>query len=502
MKRTLLFLLLAPPLFGQQIDSSQVKLKTGGGLAGDSASKLTVAIPYASSAPGSPLTGAVWCDTTATPCTLKQYTGSTWVQMQLNAAVQTVTSADAFPAAPVDGEMVYIRTPPTLMVYDGTAARWNRVGGAITRAIVTALPNLNDVYTAAVIASPGAATAALSGTAGSTANGNYSYKVTCRNDAGGETDGGTVSNTVTVTGGPKSVDLSAIPTCGTGATNRNIYRSKVNQQAAGPWYYVKHLSDNTTTTANDGLADASLLLLVPTINFSAALPTGWVTVNRSANTDTGGCGGTGATRNSMACYGGVTGWRTANTRTTDLTIRGSRDISAYAGRNYTVQARLKQISTNGDSSLAVRDPHFFGVRNGTDDFQSRITMGLGTGQFTGPISSSNRPQFSYGFRDPPLANGVSAVTCGNPYPQLDALPIYVRWVRRFGSGIFFVSSNAVNWQPAWVCTGTSVTAPQCAWGATWGMKMDIVELPFIATYITDFPNGGWIEIDQFSLIQE
>ena len=119
MKRLLaLALLAALPAFGQSINSDQVKKKTDGGLTGDSAKALTVAIARSTSAPASPVTGQLWCDTTATPCTLKQWDGAAWSAPIVNAAITTQSDVTSFPGSPVDGQLFFSKSPYALYVYD------------------------------------------------------------------------------------------------------------------------------------------------------------------------------------------------------------------------------------------------------------------------------------------------------------------------------------------------------------------------------------------------
>lgn len=99
-------------------------------------------------------------------------------------------------------------------------------------------------------ASPAAPTVGLS--AGPGITGDYHYKVTLV-DTDGETLGGTSSALVQPSN--QVVALTAIPTGLEGTTARKIYRT-----AAGGSVYklVATISDNTTTTYNDSLADGSL----------------------------------------------------------------------------------------------------------------------------------------------------------------------------------------------------------------------------------------------------
>lgn len=113
---------------------------------------------------------------------------------------------------------------------------------------------------------PGACTAALAGLgAGNVNTGTHSYKVTFVT-AGGETDAGAVSGTVTTTAGDGQVSLSAIPTGSTAVTSRKIYRTAAGNAITGPWLLLATIADNSTTTYADNIADASLTTAIPSAN--------------------------------------------------------------------------------------------------------------------------------------------------------------------------------------------------------------------------------------------
>lgn len=508
MKKILLaVLLLALPAAAQQVDSSQVKLKTNGGLTGDTTNSLAVGVYRGTSSPSSPVTGQLWCDTTLSPCTLKQYTGSTWSAPQVNAAITTQTDVSSFPGSPVDGQIFFSKAEKLLWVYNSTTSLWYAIGTSYT----TSGANIQDVYTGTLVSAPGAATATASGTAGSLSAGTYSYKITCRTASGGETTGGTVSNTITSLVS-KSVDLSAIPTCSGGTTtNRNIYRTKVNQAATGPWYWVQNIADNTTTTGiNDGLADASALLLAPDINFSAPLPGAWATINNSTSTVTGGCGSTGASRNSMACFGGTPGLVLPSAITSDAAmVRASLDISAYSTGNYTIQFRVKQVSLNGDTYTTIKAPSLFGMRTGTADNAIRFLVtgssainsgGCGSVAATWPLSGSVHTENCFYGRTSVGGSATNYLGVSNPFPQADALPIYFRVVRKNGYLNSYVSSDAVTWSVMALCTGATNTTTACSYGATYSASsVDHFEFPLACGNNTAQTNAGWLEIDSFTL---
>lgn len=114
--------------------------------------------------------------------------------------------------------------------------------------------------------SPTAPTVALISPAagGNLSAGAYRYRVTFVT-ADGETDGGVISSAVTVSNPAVNgkVTVSDIPVGGALVTARKLYRTA----AAGSAYLLlATISDNTTTTYTDNIADASLGAGVPTTN--------------------------------------------------------------------------------------------------------------------------------------------------------------------------------------------------------------------------------------------
>ena len=116
---------------------------------------------------------------------------------------------------------------------------------------------------------PGALTCALisPAAAGNVDNGAHRYRVTFVT-ADGETEGGTVSSSVTVA--DKSVNgkvsLTAIPIGGAFVTSRKLYRTA----AGGSTYLLlATLADNTTTVYTDNIADSSLGAEAPSTNSTA-----------------------------------------------------------------------------------------------------------------------------------------------------------------------------------------------------------------------------------------
>ena len=103
------------------------------------------------------------------------------------------------------------------------------------------------------VVAPTACTAAVNPAAG-VLTGAYTYKITFVT-ANGETEVGTVSNTVNPAG--EQVNLTAIPvSTNPFVTDRKIYRCKA--ATATSWYYLAAMGNNTVTTYTDNTADGSL----------------------------------------------------------------------------------------------------------------------------------------------------------------------------------------------------------------------------------------------------
>lgn len=493
----IVLILWATGALGQSVNSDQIKKKTDGGLVGDTAKALAVGIVRASSAPSSPVTGQLWCDTTLSPCTLKQYTGSTWIAPQVNAAITTQADVSSFPGSPVDGQIFYSKAERYLWVYDSTAALWRAIGTTLTQSG----GNIVDTYTAAVITAPASApTAATSGTAGSTGSGSYSWKVTFRNANGGETTPSAASNVVTP-GASKSADLSSIPLGGAGTTQRNIYRTASGNGNTGPWLYVGNIADNTTTTYHDGAADGALP--VPDINFSGAMPGTWVARIPGGTATTGGCGTT--SRNTLACYAGTTGLTVAYNVSNDGGARATLDISAYSTGNYTAQYKITRLSGTGDYNTTVVSPAFAGMRRGTADNAIRIvgTIGGAAGggaEITLPFSSSNHSRAILTGRSSAAGSSSDFSFWNNPWPEIDALPIWVRWVRRGSTLLGYWSTNGSEWTNSVSCTNGTNTNSGCTFGAayTGATNFDNITLEMMSGAVAR-GNTGWIEIKDFTL---
>lgn len=112
---------------------------------------------------------------------------------------------------------------------------------------------------------PGAASVALAGAgAGNVDNGAHRYRVTFVT-ADGETEGGTISETVTVADKTVNgkVTVSSIPIGGGAVTARKLYRTVA---AGSDYLLVGTIADNSTTSYTDNIADASLGAGAPAVN--------------------------------------------------------------------------------------------------------------------------------------------------------------------------------------------------------------------------------------------
>lgn len=508
MRKFLALLILAAfPAFGQVVDSTQLALKTNGGLTGNAANELTALAYRAVSAPASPISGQFWCDTTFTPCILKVYTGTAWNAVQSTSVLPIIADLTTYPGSPVDGQIVFSKNPYGIFIYDNTATTWV---SAVMRMQTTA-SSYTDTYTNAVIAAPTAATATASGTAGSLSAGNYSYKVTCVNSTGGETTGGTVSNSITSLVS-KSTDLSAIPTCGTGGLYRRIYRSKVNQDRIGPWYYVTIISDNSTTTLNDGLADASLVYYAPDVNFSGAM-TGIWTVRDTTASQRGGCGTT--SRGTMACMSHAA-FQFASTvvggPTADPRLSASVNLLNYSS-SITIQFRIRWLGTAGDYGGPSMGPCPWGLRATLNDNYPRIYW-CGAGQATQRTSAFNAStHWVNGYTQRLTINAAGSNTQGstNPWPAVSGYPIYVRVVKRGNLFNSYLSVNNYDWSILQInaaCTTSTDWSSACAVDMS-GADQRLGTFSHFEIPVGYYGNpaitaawGGqqWVEWDQFQIL--
>lgn len=338
MKRSLAFLatllLFAAAPGAAQIGSDNLKLKTGGGLGGDASRALGVEVYRGTTAPTSPETGGLWCDTSSTPCTMKMYDGDSWESIAPSAYITTQADAATMPATPSDGQLVYIRACRCLWVYDDTLGEWVRQEVSTGRPTVGA--DLSEEFTATVITAPSAAPTVTAAAGGSATNGSHTCAFTYANATGGET---TLSptTTVTITAGNNTYSWSSVTAGGTGTSTRRLYCSKAGTTT--PLYWQGEIGDNSTTTASVTLADGSFRGLSPTTNFSGAVPAGWTVVNGDASgSGSGGCGSTGTSLICVSPRATIYGMST-----NDPLLRIYKDISTYKDVAYRMDWRILNI---------------------------------------------------------------------------------------------------------------------------------------------------------------
>jgi len=129
------------------------------------------------------------------------------------------------------------------------------------------------------VTAPGAVTVALAGAGAGNLDTSvvYTWKVTYVN-ANGETEAGTVSANISPTGGDGQVALTAIPVSShTTVTSRKIYRTEGGDST---YKLLTTLTDNTTTTYTDNIADGSLGATAPSTNSAGTQPSDWSGTNQ------------------------------------------------------------------------------------------------------------------------------------------------------------------------------------------------------------------------------
>lgn len=97
-------------------------------------------------------------------------------------------------------------------------------------------------------------------TAGNVNIGTHSWKVTFLDVTGGETTPSAKSNVITVAGAATQVSVT-LPTGPVGTVSRALYRTVAGD--TGSWKLVKTVTDNTTASTTDNVADASLGAAAP-----------------------------------------------------------------------------------------------------------------------------------------------------------------------------------------------------------------------------------------------
>lgn len=113
-----------------------------------------------------------------------------------------------------------------------------------------------------VLDRPTAATAALAGLgAGNVDTGTHSYVVTFVGEDASESESGVISNVVSsISGSNGQIALTGIPLGSTAVVSRKLYRTSANGSS---YKLLATISDNTTTTYADNLADSTLGAVAP-----------------------------------------------------------------------------------------------------------------------------------------------------------------------------------------------------------------------------------------------
>lgn len=110
------------------------------------------------------------------------------------------------------------------------------------------------------LGTPAAPTVAVAASAGNLGIGAYYYRVAYGDANGNFGRPSDASLVATTTGGNQQVNLSAIPvSSNTSVTQRRIYRTKVG---GTEYYLLATISDNTTTTYTDNIADTALVTIM------------------------------------------------------------------------------------------------------------------------------------------------------------------------------------------------------------------------------------------------
>lgn len=139
--------------------------------------------------------------------------------------------------------------------YNGSEGPLTQFVPAVTSAYDVSAKTISIVNSSVYpVTTPSAPVAALAGVTGLIEDGTHSYKVTFVNGYG-ETVASAASNVVTCATGNKKVTVTLPVSSDAGVTARKIYRT----EAGGSTYkLLATISDNTTTSYLDNIADATL----------------------------------------------------------------------------------------------------------------------------------------------------------------------------------------------------------------------------------------------------
>lgn len=157
---------------------------------------------------------------------------------------------------------------------------------AVNTGIVLAFP-LTEGGTTAPSSAPGVTAAAGGSVTVGTHQWVYSYILS----NGDETGPSPVSTTLNIAGGTQTVNLTGITAGPAGTTARKVYRTLAGGAGTAVYFLVTTISDNTTTTFSDTVADGSLGVIGPQ-----------QVRDRSGSANNGAFGGNAAWDTSLASY--------------------------------------------------------------------------------------------------------------------------------------------------------------------------------------------------------
>ena len=148
-------------------------------------------------------------------------------------------------------------------------------------------------------------------------------------------------------------------------------------------------------------------------------------------------------------------------------------------------------------------------RNGTADnaFRNYFAVSTNTsvcnfgsaGPIQLPFSSSNHTNAVFHWR---VSTGIGGSGAGNPWPEVDALPIYIRMVKRGPSIRASISADNVNWSvlsyETCQTTGTPATTANCG-DPTTSFGAATTTLEITPAVFDSSATAAWIEIDSFTI---
>jgi hypothetical protein len=343
MKKIVLLLALvltfANNSYAQSVGASQIKKKTQGGLVGDTANALTVAIHRGTTSPTGPLvSGQLWLDTSTTPATPKTYNGTAWDVMPMGGALVVASLAD-LPASPGDGRLAWVTSMRRSVVYDATSGDWYYLGGQKAKAVGTyslEVAGLSSAFLPAAGATTGSVAAG-----GSVTLGTHICAVSYYNADGGETMAGTPTSTLTATSGQQTLALSFAASV-TGSAGKRVWCSKAN--TVNPLFYVTTIHDTTTDAYNVTVVDTSFWPSTsPDVDFSAPIPAGWSVWIPAPHY--GGCGSTGT---ELLCSSYLVIASSGTTDTVKLTYAIDPEMEGYR-----VRARITRAANGFAGSIGT-----------------------------------------------------------------------------------------------------------------------------------------------------